>query len=439
MFALHETTQIRVLRMAYLALCVLPTCAVIGLCAWVNAPAYRQAHERQIAAWLGWQARLARVRTPRPGTLLYEDLRLTDPATGQAIARLPFVEIERSEIGLVVRLPHPATLNGAHLDRFWQLIAEQQREPSSSTPLWLEAHNLTVRLPTGDHSLTDVSGQLTSVGLGTRARLKFHRAQRAAAAESCLLTFALDGQGRSERRVVQLATGSTPLPSLLFSLVWPEVARLGRGSQFAGRITAVEESGVWRTDVEGRAEGVDLDLLVSRQFPHKLTGLAEVQLDSVTLAGGRIERAAGHLTAGPGVVSRSLVQSAETHLRIQAAPRALRGPGNLIAYEQLNLGFEIDEQGLALRGRVPGARGALLVDARQVLAVESPLEAQPVVDLVRTLVPRSEVHVPATRETARLTGALPVPSIALAPGSEEPLPRARPLSVNPLRSGGTIR
>jgi hypothetical protein len=62
-----------------------------------------------------------------------------------------------------------------------------------------------------------------------------------------------------------------------------------------------------------------------------------------------------------------------------------------------------------------------------------------VLDLVRTLVPQSDVQVPATRETAGLTGALPVPSIVLRPGTEEPLPHVRPLGVNPLRSEQTFR
>ncbi len=162
--------------------------------------------------------------------------------------------------------------------------------------------------------------------------------------------------------------------------------------------------------------GVDLDLLVSRQFQHKLSGLASVRIKRATLADGRVQTAAGSITAGPGVVSRSLVQAAETHLHIQAATAAITGPGNLIAYEKLCVGFELGPEGMSLRGEVPRTRGGMLVDKRRVLVGEPPISYQPVVALVRTLVPQSEVQVPATRETVVLTGRLPVPSIVPEPG-----------------------
>jgi hypothetical protein len=440
MFSLHETKRMRLCRAAFIALCVVPTCVVVGWTAFVNAPVYRRAHERAIAARLGWRAHLTAASSPRPGKLLYEGLELSDPATGQALARLPFVEVESIGQALVVRFPYPATVNGTRLDAFWKLIDEADRQWPELNSLRIEAQNLTLHMRQGDQSFTDVIGHFDGDAAQTRAKLTFRRAIAGArAAEPCLLTFTRRRDTARADQVIQLATGSTPLPTSLFASLWPGALRFGKTCQFAGRVSAVLKSGTWRTELEGRADGIDLDLLVSRQFPHKLTGLADAQLGSVKFSGGRIESAKGSVTAGPGVISRSLVQSAETHLHIQAAARAITGRGNLIAYKQLNVGFEIDEQGLSLRGRVPGARGAVLVDSRHVLAIESPLVSQPVVDLVRTLVPRSEVHVPATRETAYLTGSLPVPSILAAPGAEQPLPHARPVSVYPVRSRDTIR
>ena len=53
MFSLHETTRIRFCRAAFLALCIVPTCAVIAWAVFANGPAYRRAHERAIAARTG--------------------------------------------------------------------------------------------------------------------------------------------------------------------------------------------------------------------------------------------------------------------------------------------------------------------------------------------------------------------------------------------------
>ncbi len=91
MFSLHEMTKVRLCRGAFFAFCVLPTCAVLVWCITLALPSYRLAHERAISTRLGWHATLKRASTPRPGVLLYEWLELTDPDTGQLLARLPFV------------------------------------------------------------------------------------------------------------------------------------------------------------------------------------------------------------------------------------------------------------------------------------------------------------------------------------------------------------
>ena len=50
---------------------------------------------------------------------------------------------------------------------------------------------------------------------------------------------------------------------------------------------------------------------------------------------------------------------------------------------------------------------------------------------MRTLVPQSEVQVPATKETIALTSWLPVPSITPEPGHEEPLISGQILKITP--------
>ncbi len=251
------------------------------------------------------------------------------------------------------------------------------------------------------------------------------------AAEPSEIKFTRQAGAKSATHTIEFSTGPTPLPASLCGALWPGVEQLGGTSSFVGRVSAVEKASEWNTVVQGRLHNVDLDLLVSRRYPHKLSGLAEVTIKQATIHDGRLETAAGHMTAGPGVVSRSLVRSAETHLHVQAAPQAIAGPGNLIEYQAMCLGFEVGPQGLALHGEVPRTQGALLVDARRELVTEPPVISQPVVGLVRTLVPHSDMLVPATRETLGLTNTLPVPSIMPQPASEAPLPQARPLSVKP--------
>jgi hypothetical protein len=437
MFSLHETTRRRLCRAAFLACCVVPTCAVLAWCAFIYTPHYRRAHERAVTAALGWQARLGCASTPRPGLVLYEWLELADPQSGALVARLPFVEIDTSGTAIEIRLPHPATIDGARLDALVKLADDLARRSADAHPVRFEAQNLTLRLEAGDQTFTDVWGEVgAEQGI---ARLAFCRATAGdTRPEPCLVVVG-PSHKKSTSRAIHLTTGAMGLHAALVAPFWPGAAELGRSCEFAGRITASHARGAWTAELEGRLTNVDLDVLVSRRFPHKLTGTADVQLDALVVRAGRIETAQGRVTAGPGVVSRSLVQAAETHLHVRAAEGAIAGPGNVIAYDELGLSFEIGPQGLALRGAVPRARGAILIDDRYILAAEPAIASQPVVDLVRTLVPQSDVQVPATRETAPLTDALPVPTIALKPGSEKPLPNVRALNVNPLRSEKTIR
>ena len=120
MFSLRETTKIRLCRLAFVAVVLLPTGGVLGWSAAVRSDAYREAHEQAIAARLGLRARLARASSPRPDVMLYEGLELADPDTSEHLATLPFVEVRFDEATLHVKLPYPAAINGARLDALWR-------------------------------------------------------------------------------------------------------------------------------------------------------------------------------------------------------------------------------------------------------------------------------------------------------------------------------
>jgi hypothetical protein len=210
------------------------------------------------------------------------------------------------------------------------------------------------------------------------------------------------------------------------------VETLGPASEFQGRIVALEQAGRTKTELSGRLVGADLDRLVSGQFPHKLTGRATAELDLLTIDDGRLETAAGKISAGPGTISRSLVRSAQSNLSLQGS-KEFHAPGErLIAYAEMNFAFKINREGLSLRGESPTVQGALLVDERRHILLGEPTGlVQPVVNIARTLVPQSQVQVPATRETAALIRALPVPSALPAAEGQEPAAQARRLRVVP--------
>jgi hypothetical protein len=127
------------------------------------------------------------------------------------------------------------------------------------------------------------------------------------------------------------------------------------------------------------------------------------------------------------------VQAARTHLRLRGANETEPTDASL-GYGQIAGAFSIGPKGLLLRGEAGKTPGTLMVDrGGRPLLGEPAVGVQPVVQLARVLVPRSDVQVPATQETAALIGMLPLPSISTMPPSEPPASQARTPRVNPKR------
>jgi hypothetical protein len=438
MFSLHEATKIHVCRAAFVALAVIPTVLVLVYSLVIRLPHYTQAHEQAIAAQLGLHAKLSRASSPRPGMMLYEGLELSDPDTHQLLARLPFVEVRADDEDVHVRLPHPATINGARLDVFWNLTRDQVRQARAWREVHLEAQNLTLHFGEGDdQSLTDLHGRIDNIGEETRLQLVGRRAGAVNETDQgaeLIISWRRDPVAPSS--TIQFVSGATPLPCSSAAPIWPILAQLGRGSQFQGRIAVVECQGHWRAEFAGQLSDVDLDRSVGQHSIHQLTGPATAEIEHLAIEDGRIESASGKLTAGPGVIGRSFVESAQRHLQLRVLNEVLLGSGSLISYKQLALAFELSAAGLTVHGALPGTAGGLLAGERRVLISEPTADAQPVVNLVRTLVPQDNLQVPATRETDALTRALPIPSIHPTVNGRPPTPQAKATRV---RNGSTVK
>ena len=430
MFSLHDTTRTQICRALFVALCLLPTTGVAVWCWVVHWPSYARWHARAAGERLGWRVALDRVTSPRPGVWAYEGLSISDPDTGHLLVAAPFVEIDQRSDKVSIRLPYPATVNGRRLETLLRAAQRQLRAPGDWQSLALEAPNVTVRMQQGgDHTLAEVSGHIEHAADASRLGLQFKlataNAKRPADLAPAELTCVCP-RNTIDQTVLQFTTGG-PLPCRLVAACWPAASRLGAAATFTGRASATEAEGRWRLELAGNLDAVDLERLMA-PFPHRLTGTAAVQIAQAVVQEGRVETVKGQLRAGPGVVSRSLIQSALAHLRLEAPKEVLIGE-NRLPYRQLGLTFEVGPAGLVLQGAVAQSPGAVLVNDTQVLVRQSATARLPVVNLVRTLVPQSTVQVPATRETHELAQLLPIPPTTPPPGSEGPLPRARTINV----------
>ena len=91
-------------------------------------------------------------------------------------------------------------------------------------------------------------------------------------------------------------------------------------------------------------------------------------------------------------------------------------------YEQLAFAFVVDSAGLTLSGACTGSSSVVMRLGDGTSLAEAGAPSGPLVALVRTLVPQSEVQVPATRQSDWLIECLPVPQVILPEGQ---LPHAQ--------------
>ncbi len=219
-----------------------------------------------------------------------------------------------------------------------------------------------------------------------------------------------------------MKTGSVDLPCSLLVVPMGIKNQLGERARFRGSISVIETPDGWNGELAGEFKDVDLQAIVSEQFPHQLSGTADITIELARFEQGRLMEARGTLIAGPGTISQSLLQSAAHNLQLTGTATDLDRA--IVPYDQFAVSFTIDSSGLVLGGLCDGAKATIIRRGEMALLAESGTSRRPLVALVRTLVPLSELQVPATRESNWLIDHLPVPSV-MPPADERPYGKVR--------------
>ncbi len=395
--------------MAFLAAGVLPTCAIAAAAVMIRLPAYQQAHERALAARLGCDVRIGAVTLPRPGTTRYERLDLVDSERNQLLARLPRVELRADDEQLEIDLTANAVVNGGRLDAFWRVADEILARARSPLEIRLTADEFTVHLESGDLTFSAVDGHLALGRDESRLVLQGRRAGQDSGGEPVELSVVQRrARGASSRRV-SLVSGAAPLPCTLVASIWPEAERLGAAG-FVGQVSIDEAASSTKVEASGRLIGVDLEPLMRHFAPHRLSGVANVNIDQAAVIDGRLVAAAGNLAAGPGTISPSLIEAAEEALGMKPASEAVGDAKGPIAYDRLSLAFVLEGTTVAVGGMAGRGHGAVLVQGGHVLLRESDSPKRDVLSLVRLLAPpATHRQMPVARQTDWLARVLPLP------------------------------
>jgi len=439
MFRLHDKTRRRICLAGFLLLCVLPTALVSAWCVVRRLPGRTEAEARRLGRQLGLRVSLAKVRHLRPGVVLYEGLELADPESGRSVARCRLLQAgwsratggqSQSETSLVMIASQPEIESEA-LGLLGELLRRLLTRQSGRTDVevWLSAGEVTLRAEENSQTLTELQGHIERADSVTRAEVSF-RLAGAETSEAVGIRICRNHHTKPPTSSFELDTRGAELPCRMLAMGLAELTPLGPRSRFRGYIWAKENPGGqacqgWEGEVTGQLLDVDLERLVTDQFPHKLSGTAEITVQSARFRGGRLEEGVAVLAAGPGVISGSLIDAAAGRLRMVCRREPPAG-GDLMTYERLAVAALMDQQGLTFQGRCPDAQpGTIMADGHGPLLSEPPEQPQPVVLLLQALVPAYELQVPACRQTDWLMGHLPVADIVPPEDPRRALPHAR--------------
>ena len=432
MFQLHDATRRRLCVGAFLVSGLLPTLLAGAWCLNRHAPGNLQAEAQQLSRELGLNVKLGGLEHVRPGVVLYEQFEATDPETSNAVLRCRLLEVARqqqtNEQGqrrtvFLVTASQPE-VEAASLPRVWQCLTRALEGfcGSFDADIQVATSELTLQAATNSQTLTAVEGAIENVAGGSHAHVQF-RLAGAETPEPILIRVVRDRQKSLPTSGFELYTGDGELPCNVLAMGLPDLRPLGPSCCFTGRIWGEEARDGWQGQVAGNLAKVDLGRLVSENFPHHFSGIGNVEILAARFCHGRLEEGSVIVTAGPGIIDRSLMSAAVECLRLM--PGQLP-KGDTVQYEQLAFLATLDAQGLRLGGRCETPDRAILTDeSRRCLLGESLEQSVPAVALARMLVPPSIELVPASRQTDRLLSVLPVPDVMPPAGAAAIPPHAR--------------
>lgn len=419
-FHLHQSVRRRLCRAVFCLACLLPTTALLGWTVSCKLPGHVERCEGRLSELLGLNARIQRVRYPQPGLCLYDGIELTDPETRQPVLRCRWVELGRTGKALVLR-PAAVEVNSEAASKLVRLMMRRlQRElPAGEASVRMLPTNVTLRGPHDEQTYDDAECLIESNGSDDSATLRFRLAGVEMNEAATVVVTRRHSEQASATRV-SLNTAGASLPVSMFA-AWLDAEKvLGRDARFRGSLWIDEDDHGRRADLTGVLSEVDLETLVTARFPHVLTGRATLEVDRARFEQGRLIEAAGQLHCEQGIVGSSLISAAVESLGCRADRAADRTPVDKLSYQQFFLRFALDRQGLRLAGLPSGPdAGAVLIDVTgRPLLIEPARQPLPLVALVRALVPPSQTHVPATKETAALVPWLPLPPIVPPPADD---------------------
>jgi len=404
---LADSQRRTLLRGLFAALVVLPIVATVVWAVVLRSDTYRKAWEDGLSPALGMRVTIDAVRHPRPGTTLFEGFRCYDPETDALVLECRTLESEDFTDGRHLRASQPQIYADRAARLFGALERRLRREDRTlDMAVTLAAEELTWIAGGGSQTLVDVAA-LAGPADGAQQLLVNFRLPGSTAAEPISVRISRRPDGDRATTSIEVDTATTPLPCAPLTPITSLAEALGPQSRFTGRVKVRQTADGWDGVATGDLSEADLDTLVAQRFPHMLSGTAEVRIHRAEFDRSRLQRANLTIVAGPGQIGRSLVTAGGYFLGFGVSESQLPSDSMLL-FDRFACDVSMDGGALNVKARTAERPGAILWKDDLTYWREPAGDGQHAANLLRALVPFSELQVPAALQTAGLMQWLPL-------------------------------
>ncbi len=416
MFSLHETTQRRVCRVAFLLLCVAPTLWTVAWIAHFYRPWRHEDWQRALSHRFHVEASVVGIASPRPGVTRLARVEIADLRSKQVLAAIESLRIE-----------HQGAKIALGADRV-ELPVEQVKKFAESVETCFSAKEL----PAVDFH----AKQLVVVSArGERfafANLRLHSEVSKAGEERILLQADVEqGETKSTVQMVLENQRSTSgsvfsakfdtqqgrVPAWLMAALVPSVERCAEAT-FEGKGLVQKSSAGSSGQLEGRFENVDFSQWIGPHSPYRVQGVGRLQLNRLEWNVAGVKRVQGQLVAERGHVDRVLLDRlVERVLCVPGTPKTTGPTASDIwqAFDELSCGFEINRRGMTLTGScttVANPAGCLLANHGRPILLQPEQADIPMSRIAQVLLPQPVGGwLPLTRQAIEMFKSLPVPTL----------------------------
>lgn len=440
-----SAAQTRWCRIGFVLCCAFPT---LLICCWILFRTATGASQAQLAEWqhtlsleLGVELSAKSLDYPSYDTAILRSVELRDRETAELLATVRAVEVTAGADGTEVNLVD-AIVTQAGFRQSSSLARDHVlRHPGPELPVRIFARQMIIELAAGPWSIhnPEVLWHLTTSGPEVQLAFTPPEASTREDRPAIRLVASRNREVTPPITRWQLATGSLSLPGNVLEPIVPSIAQLGSDVQFMGELSLFDEPAGLRGSFAGHIANIDLQKLITEQFPHTISGNATLDVERLILDRSRIASCRGTLQSQHGTISHSLLAALEKHLGVSSAiDLGSTVPTQVTPYRQLSIGFHLDEQQLRLTGSCDPTRDGVMLAAASGPLVEAPQNhATAAIALVRTLLPESDWQVPATQQTGGLVALLPAPPLSEAAATARAQQHV-PTQLGPARNSSSI-